>query len=368
MEIMSKQQTTQINNKIGRGQSSRDSNFELFRIILMLAIVAHHYVVNSGFTSLYDFNNITGNMIFLQLFGFAGKIGINCFVFITGYFMIKSQFKFQKLLKLYLEIKFYKLVIYAIFLVTGYEAFSISGFLKSVFNIAYGVEVGFTGTFVFMYALIPFMNAMLLNLNRRLHLSLIGILVFLYTVIPTFMFHDTYSNLGWMITTYIIAAYVRLYPCKWFENKKLYIWGTIGSILLSWLSILVVDFVGVTVGFKSFYHMVANENKFLALTCSFSLFMLFKNIKIKQNKFINTIATSTFGVLLIHANSDTMRQFLWKDLLKNTSYYESSYLIFHAIISVLVVYIVCVCIDQCRIHFLEKPLFKYIERRKKESE
>ena len=74
----------------------RDSNFELFRIVLMLLIVAHHYVVNSGISQLYDFNHITVNMIFHQLFGFAGKIGINCFVFITGYFMIKSQFKFRK--------------------------------------------------------------------------------------------------------------------------------------------------------------------------------------------------------------------------------------------------------------------------------
>ena len=153
-------------------KTSRDSNFELFRIILMLAIVAHHYVVNSGLTSLYDFNNITGNMIFLQLFGFAGKIGINCFVFITGYFMVKSKFKFQKLLKLYLEIKFYKLVIYAMFLIVGYETFSFSGFLKTVFSVAYGVELSFTGTFVFFYVLIPFINAMLLHLNKKLHLSL----------------------------------------------------------------------------------------------------------------------------------------------------------------------------------------------------
>ena len=29
----------------------RDSNFELFRIVLMLLIVAHHYVVNSGINS-----------------------------------------------------------------------------------------------------------------------------------------------------------------------------------------------------------------------------------------------------------------------------------------------------------------------------
>lgn len=347
--------------KIGTG---RDSNFELFRIVLMFLIVSHHYVVNSGISQFYDFNNITGNMIFLQLFGFAGKIGINCFVFITGYFMIKSQFKFEKLLKLYLEIKFYRWILYIIFVISGYESFSISGMVKPIFNIAYGVGLGFTGTFVFLYMLIPFINAMLLNLNQKLHLILIGILVFLYTIISTFLFHDTYSNLGWMITTYIIAAYVRLYPCKWFENKKLYIWSTIFSVALSWASILVVDFVGSKVGFKNYYHMVANEHKFLALACSFSLFMLFKNIKIKQNKVINTIAASTFGVLLIHANSDAMRKFLWQDVLHNTSYYNSPFLIVHAILSVILVYVVCVCIDQVRIHLLEKPLFSYIEKRK----
>ena len=108
----------------------RASNFELYRIILMVTIVAHHYVVNSGFPDLYDFNHITGNLIFLQLLGFAGKIGINCFVFVTGYFMIKSQFRFEKLLKLYLEIKFYKFVIYIIFLAAGYESLSIRSLLK----------------------------------------------------------------------------------------------------------------------------------------------------------------------------------------------------------------------------------------------
>lgn len=342
----------------------RDSNFELFRIVLMLLIVSHHYVVNSGISQLYDFNNITGNMILLQLFGFAGKIGINCFVFITGYFMIKSQFKFEKLLKLYLEIKFYRWILYIVFVISGFESFTIMGMIKSIFNIAYGVQLGFTGTFVFLYMLIPFVNAMLLNLNKKLHLILIGILVFLYTIISTFLFHDTYSNLGWMITTYIIAAYVRLYPCKWFENKKLYIWSTIFSVALSWASILVVDFVGSKVGFKNYYHMVANEHKFLALACSFSLFMLFRNIKIKQNKVINTIAASTFGVLLIHANSDAMGKFLWQDVLHNASYYNSPFLIVHAILSVILIYVVCVCIDQVRIHLLEKPLFSYIEKRK----
>lgn len=34
----------------------RQSNLELFRIIMMLVIIAHHYVVNSGLLDLIDKN------------------------------------------------------------------------------------------------------------------------------------------------------------------------------------------------------------------------------------------------------------------------------------------------------------------------
>lgn len=136
-------------------------------------------------------------------------------------------------------------------------------------------------------------------------------------------------------------------------------------LLLSWASILAVDFVGAKVGFSSYYYMVVNENKFLAVTTSFCFFMIFKNIKMKQNRFINEIAASTFGVLLINANSDAMRTFLWEDLKKNTEFYASPFLVVHAVCSTAFVYITCVCFDQLRLHLLEKLLFHMIENRKK---
>ncbi|WP_366946850.1 hypothetical protein [uncultured Bacteroides sp.] len=72
----------------------------MFRIVLMILIIAHHYVVNSGIQELYDFSDINGNMLFLQFFGFAGKIGINCFLLITGYFMCQQKVRLVKFLKL----------------------------------------------------------------------------------------------------------------------------------------------------------------------------------------------------------------------------------------------------------------------------
>ena len=93
----------------------RNSNLELYRILLMLAIVAHHYVVNSGLMPVLDSEPLSLNSCFFYLFGMWGKTGINCFVLITGYFMCKSEITWQKFLKLILEVAFYKITIFCIF-------------------------------------------------------------------------------------------------------------------------------------------------------------------------------------------------------------------------------------------------------------
>lgn len=36
------------------------------------------------------------------------------------------------------------------------------------------------------------------------------------------------------------------------------------------------------------------------------------------------IGGSTFGILLIHANSDTMRKWLWVDLRENANHYQDN--------------------------------------------
>lgn len=82
-------------------RAMRDSNIELFRIITMIMIVAHHYVVNSGLLDIVEAQRSLGTQdIFLLIFGSEGKTGINCFVLITGYFMCKSNITVKKYGKL----------------------------------------------------------------------------------------------------------------------------------------------------------------------------------------------------------------------------------------------------------------------------
>ena len=60
-------------------EKKRESNIELYRIVLMILIIAHHYVVNSGLLKIMYKTLFTGKNIFLFLLGAWGKIGINFF-------------------------------------------------------------------------------------------------------------------------------------------------------------------------------------------------------------------------------------------------------------------------------------------------
>lgn len=339
--------------KINMQKKHRDSNIELFRIITMLAIIAHHYVVNSGLPALMYKEPLNSHSIFLFIFGEWGKIGINCFVFITGYFMCKSNITVKKFAKLLFEILFYNILISSIFWISGYSEFSLGGMIRSLIPI-HTISDDFAGCYLIFFLLIPFLNILLKNITEKQHLLLIILLGFTYVFLGSVpVFDVTMNYVSWFIVLYVISSYIRLYPKMLFD--KLSVWLIISIICV--LSCVASIFVMLFSGYEFPYYFVTDSNKLLALATGLSLFLLFKNIKIPYIRIINVIASSTFGVLLIHANCDTMRRWLWVDVLNNFGMYNSPYLYVHAIVSVLVIFAICVIIDQMRIHFVEKPFF-----------
>lgn len=110
------------------------------------------------------------------------------------------------------------------------------------------------------------------------------------------------------------------------------------------------------------YTFVHNCNTLLAVLTSVSLFLYFKDMKVKQSHFINTVASTTFGVFLIHDSSDAMRKWLWGDMFHCTDNYTSPHAIVNALIFVIAVFIICSIIDYLRIISLERPAFKYIDK------
>ena len=160
----------------------RRSNIELFRIIVMVLIVAHHYVIHSGllFNGPIEENRMSSPSIFYMIFGMWGKTGINCFVMITGYFMCSSSITLKKFIKLYLQIVFYGVVINTIFYITSYENVGLRNIISSFMPIN-SVELKFVPCFILFWLGIPFYNILIRNMNAKNHRFLIIWLLLIYT-------------------------------------------------------------------------------------------------------------------------------------------------------------------------------------------
>ena len=340
----------------------RSSGIELFRIITMLMIVAHHYVVNSGVTDvLIESAEFSLKNVFYWLFGWGGKTGINCFVLITGYFMCKSKITLEKFLKLLLEVEFYRIVIYFVFCIFGVSSFGIKSFVKALLPIT-TVSNGFTAAYLLFYLFIPFLNILISGMDKRLHLLLIGLCLMIYTILPTIGLTVVFNYITWFCIIYLIGSYIRLYPHKLFESKKVWGWVAIMTLVASWVSVIAGAWILSKYDKNVVYWFVADSNKILAVATAISGFMFFKNLNIGYKKWINKIAASAFGVFLIHANSAAMRQWLWVDILDNVGIYNTNSFILHAVISVIGIYIVCTVIDMIRIKVFERPLFELFNK------
>lgn len=341
----------------------RSSNLELFRIITMILIVAHHYVVNSGLTAvdgpIYA-DPMSWRSLFLLVFGAFGKTGINCFVLISGYFMCRSNITAKKFCKLLLEIQFYKIVIWCIFLVSGYEKFSPVE-LVNVFLPIRTVSTGFASCYLIFFLFIPFLNILTANMNERQHAKLLLLCTFTYIIIGSLPgFGVTMNYVSWFVVLYFIGSYIRIYDRRLFSNTRFWGWIALAIFMISVASVVVMTWIGTMIHRSGVTYMfLADSNKILAVALAISSFMFFKNINIKNSAFINKVAASTFGVLMIHANSDAMRRWLWQDVLSNVNMYESQWIVLHAVGSVIAIFVLCTAIDYLRIRLFEKPFFMF---------
>ena len=337
-------------------EKKRESNIELYRIIIMLLIIAHHYVVNSGLLEIMYNNPTSLKSIFLFIFGAWGKIGINCFLLITGYYMCKSRISLKKFLKLLFEVEFYRMVIFFIFLLCGMECLEKVNIINAIWPFTY-VEHNFTGCYLLFYLFIPYINKLIENMNKKEHEILILLMFFIYSVLGNIsQFKVVFNYITLYVYIYLIGAYIRLYPIEFFYRKKTILGITFILIILCILSIIYCLYADTL----NIYYYVSDSNKVLSVLTSICLFVCFKNMDIKYNKIINNVASSIFGVLLIHANSDAMRIFLWNTVLNNVEMFDSNYLYIHAISSVIIVFLICTLIDQIRIKFIETPFFEKI--------
>jgi surface polysaccharide O-acyltransferase-like enzyme len=345
-----------------RRSKVRDSSIELLRIIVMIMIVFHHFAIHGNF----DLDMISPiNRFWYNYIVMGGKIGVNVFVFISGYHLIdnnKISVNWQKILKFIGQVLFYSIVIFVIGKLMGVDGLGSRSLIKACFPITFSQWWFASGYFV-LYLFHPFLNKLLHSLDKSSYQKLILMLVICWSVIPTFTTSSYQSNsLLWFVTLYSISGYIKLHGSNSkFTAKHYFISFLICSVLTYSTSVVFTLFGRKWDIFSSHATYFYDQEKVTTLLISLCLFMFFVSLKINYNKCINIVASATFGVYLIHDHS-IIRQFLWVDIFQNAQYQDRLILIPYSIAVVVVVFAVCSLIDLFRQQLIERPFMFFVRK------
>ena len=324
----------------------RDMNFELLRIISMILIISSHYIIHSDILDTID--KFSVNYFFIDYIRALSRISVGLYILITGYYMVKSKIKIKKLFNTWAIVVFYSIFMCIVSLLLKQDV-GMKGILKSLLPVSSGLY-WFATVYIALYTLAPFFNILVNKISKKQYIILLFIL-FIYLVIDKTVFaNNKYiderngESFIWVAFLYLVAGYIRLYFDKHI-NKKI----GISITLLVPVVIVILRFLSMKLINKNLERLFdfCNIFNFISLI---SLFLCFKDIKVKNekvNNIIGKIAPLTFGIYLIHDNA-YFKPFLWVDLLKVSNFANSKFLILHFIISVILVFIVCSLIETIR--------------------
>lgn len=225
-------------------------------------------------------------------------VAVNCFVLVTGFFMIHKTINYRKLLNLLLEIAVISWLIFAIASLCGLRA-PLRELAQHLFPTLSGCH-WFISAYVILYILTPWLNKFILSLTRKECFYLAALLFAIFSLwglnpkINRISVHDGYSIL-WLAYIYFIGSIIRLHIKKIPYPAVLYI---LGSLLTFGYGILLCKYT------PSFWYAI-NYNSPFVLLSAVGLFYAFYRLEISSAfavKVIRFLTPGCFGVFLIHTD------------------------------------------------------------------
>ena len=263
-------------------EKTRNSSIELLRIICIFGIIFMHTIAYGG-DKLATYNRYL--LIVVNCFT---NLGVTCFMLISGYFGVR--FNLEKLIKLDLMVIFYTLLHLIIRVALGAET-GLMDLLSAVFPVLSNQYWYITAYFIIVI-LSGYINRIPELLSREDFLKILAVLIFLFSIVPTFLHFDILGSEGknvvYMTTIYLIGRYIRKYDERTYHRGRL-----TGLLLGNILLVMVLEVAMYTVTGR--YSMFYRDCSVFTLISSILLFTIFRNSYF-ENKIINKVAGSVLAV------------------------------------------------------------------------
>lgn len=324
----------------------RQSNIELCRIAsIALVLLVHSAFAANGFPK-----TLNASTFWLITLESISIIGVNVFIFISGFFSIKLKAK--TIYNIVFICAFYFCILTIISTLFG-KPFLLKNLL--FISNSHGFILDYTG----LVLLSPILNKYVENTDKKSFLTLLILLVSFQTYfgyiigVNSQQFNNGYGLVSYSII-YLIARYIKLYGIPSFAKRYA------GSIyIISTISLICAACILLKSGFPNGLRKLYAYNNPIIIVSAISFFLFFEKMNIKPNKFINHIAKSTLGILLFHGATPASPT-IWKYM---KTYFQSLTDNFHFVNilywggGIIVIMSTAIIIDQLRLYLSEKSYY-----------
>ncbi len=323
---------------------NRNYGIDLLRMLCMLMIAVLHTMGHGGVLNAAKGDADAFRAAWLLEIACYGAV--NCYAIISGFVGVNSKFKLTNLLKLWLQVAFYSVVLTVAVGIFSPGTVNATTVFRSFFPV-FQKQYWYFSAYFGMFLLTPVLNAAIHSVPRRL-MRLLLLLVFLfYSLVPillstwdwgwsvpdVFRIDRGYSVL-WLALLYLLGAYFSKY--RSFQNLPR--WGAlliyVGGVLITYADKIYGE-SGVWVN----YHAPG------VLIGSVALFFVFSGLKLNRAEpLIKFAAPLAFGVYLIHDHQLVRKAVMAKRFVHFTNFHPLA-MLGAVLLTALCIYLVCTLIE-----------------------
>lgn len=322
--------------------SMRDSNMELYRIIAMLMVILLH--VFGEYNIIYKQYHTPEHIINILL-TCTTFVCVDMFVLLSGWYGINTRW--EKIKAFIFQVLFYSIALYIIIL-TFFDTESFSWrFFTHIFIFD---SYWFIPVYLMLYLFAPALNPFIKQSSHKQYLTILVSLIVMQTIYGCLNMRESGYFEGCSPISFVILYFLGAYLHRFSEqfnkiSKKTWLFFFIMLVSLSCILALLSNYML----YEFLSSLAWKFSSPIVIAAAACLLLLFSKINIGYNRFINWIAASSFAAFLIHCFPPVYQECF--SPLVRTIYQHFTYpiAIFILIGLTLVLYVLCILIDQIRI-------------------
>ena len=299
--------------------TKRQNNIECLRVLAMYLIIVGHVIGNAKLvTCAPALKQLSGggnllNFSILELLWIVSGIAVNCYVMITGYFLIeRTDFRWKGFVGVWFQTLFYSAAIFAAVALLAGDAVGWKDILTKVTPI-YHNTWWFITAYLCLLLVAPFLSLMAKSLTQRQYLLLLAVLFILVFEYPYGKLVSSKSPIVNFSFLFLLAGYIKLYGVPGVLARRL--WLCIAVITLA-MYIPAMAYNAYRLKCGQPLEPLASDRTFITLFLSAAVFCAFCSAQMEGRaaRLIGRMAPYTLGIYLVHCHP-SLQRYIWVNTL-----------------------------------------------------